>query len=549
MGTAPLRTASLIGQTVGNYQLEGLLGKGGMGEVYLARHPVLQREMAVKVLSSELSHKAELVDRFRFEAQAVNRIGHEAIVQVTDFGTTEDGHSYYVMELLRGQSLRDLLQRRGPLQVTETLEILMPIIEALAEAHAIGIVHRDLKPDNIYLHQTPKGHLQPKVLDFGVAKLLEPTDELPVTTTRTGALLGTPLYMSPEQAAGVPDRIGPRSDIYSLGVVIYQMLTGRPPYVADSFGELLIQHMQAPPASLRDHRPDLPPALDAVLQKAMAKAPADRQPTMLVLGLELGAASEEPILAGGLAATVPASVAMAPTVAAADKPAPTVSTAPTSPGSQRVIIGLAILAALAVLGTAAWIGLQGRDRKSASMSSRNAAAKTASSSPRPIPTMDTPQPNQPSPTLAAMAVMAVKAVKAVTLTPRPTPMRRGSPAKRPRARPAARHRSAKATKPRARAANTARRTAPKSRKPNEELARKLYRKGTSAWRARDYRSAYNYADRALRQWRQKAYVLLKGASSCRLQRPAAASWAYNILSGRRRAKLVRLCRQSGIRLP
>ena len=269
------KNTTLVGQSVGNYKVANLIGKGGMGEVYLARHPVLAREVAIKVLSPACSHDSELVERFQQEAQAVGRIGHDAIVEITDFGALSNGRSYYVMELLRGESLRDAVERRGSIPLGESSVILAPVMRALQAAHDVGIIHRDIKPDNIFLHHKKDGTLEPKLLDFGIAKLTDKGDGSGVAT-RTGALMGTPTYMSPEQASGHSRKIGFHSDVYSMGAVLFHMLSGRPPFTGESFGELLVHHMQTPPPSITATCSGLPPATDALIQRAMAKEPADR---------------------------------------------------------------------------------------------------------------------------------------------------------------------------------------------------------------------------------------------------------------------------------
>jgi len=271
---------SLVGQKIGNYEIVSLRGKGGMGEVYVARHPLLNRTVAVKVLSLALSDDEDLVARFRQEAQSAGRIGHEAIVEVTDFGVLADNRCYYVMELLEGLSLQEYLDEHGSVTVAEAVAILRPILEALAAAHAAGIVHRDIKPDNIFLHRDTMGRLKPKLLDFGIAKLVDPTGSSAGVATRTGQLLGTPLYMSPEQAAGETQTIGPWSDVYSVAAVLFRMITGKPPYEGKSFGALLLKHMQEPPPSLSAVRPDLPPVLNGLIQSGMAKEPDQRHQTV-----------------------------------------------------------------------------------------------------------------------------------------------------------------------------------------------------------------------------------------------------------------------------
>jgi eukaryotic-like serine/threonine-protein kinase len=277
--------SALEGSHVGNYVVEGMIGKGGMGEVYLARHPDLGREVAIKILTGRLAADATAIGRFRQEAMAACRIGHDAIVEILDIGQLADGRHYYVMEHLQGQSLHDYLEGAGAISPRLCLEILQPVVAALSAAHAVGIVHRDIKPDNVFLAQNRDGSLRVKVLDFGIAKLVDSTVP-PLVATRTGALIGTPLYMSPEQCAGNGD-IGPAVDIYAVGAMAFTMLTGRPPFLGEGMGEVLVQHMQAAPPSVRDFRPELDDSLDQVLHCALAKQPAERFHNVAALGAAL----------------------------------------------------------------------------------------------------------------------------------------------------------------------------------------------------------------------------------------------------------------------
>ncbi len=259
----------------GNYRVVRLIGKGGMGHVYLAEHPVLHKKVAAKVLSHELCRVPEQVARFQQEAVAVCRIGHPAIVDVFDFGSLPDGRVYYLMEYLDGQDLAAHLKEHGALSPARCLEIVGPAMEALGAAHRAGIVHRDVKPDNIFLARVEGGE-QTKVLDFGIAKLLDPSQSALATATRTGMILGTPVYMAPEQAAGAVHKIGPATDIYAMAVVIYHMLCGRPPFLADSQIEILMHHLKTPPPALTLQPGQVHASLDAVLRRALGKEPQDR---------------------------------------------------------------------------------------------------------------------------------------------------------------------------------------------------------------------------------------------------------------------------------
>ena len=271
-------TASLVNQTIGNYRVLRLLGEGGMGVVYLAQHPVIGRKVAIKLLHAVLARDADIVSRFFNEARAIHMIAHENIVEILDFGQTSDGQPYFIMEHLEGESLSEVVAR-GPMPVDEIEAIAVQMCRALGAAHAKGIVHRDLKPHNVQICHKADGALQVKILDFGVAKILASPDGAQSVNTRTGSLMGTPLYMSPEQCkgAGVLDH---RTDIYSLAVMLFEMVAGRPPFTAEGVGELFAKHMLEAPPQLLAVAPQAPPHMAAAIMKALAKEPADRFPSM-----------------------------------------------------------------------------------------------------------------------------------------------------------------------------------------------------------------------------------------------------------------------------
>ncbi|HEY2745731.1 MAG TPA: serine/threonine-protein kinase [Polyangia bacterium] len=260
----------MLGRTVGNYVVERKIGEGGMGAVYLARHPRIGKEVAVKVLLPAMSRDPELVQRFFVEAKAAAEIKDAHIVDVLDFGELDDGSSYIVMEWLEGRSLAELLGAETRLPLSRAQKIARGIGRALSAAHARGIVHRDLKPDNIFLVRHDDDHDFVKVLDFGIAKLMDGTD----VKTRAGAILGTPYYMSPEQCQG--RSVDTRADVYSLGVILYQMVTGRLPFEGQSLGELLMAHLSRAPPRPRTFEPSLPPAAEEALLQALAKDPEER---------------------------------------------------------------------------------------------------------------------------------------------------------------------------------------------------------------------------------------------------------------------------------
>lgn len=271
-------TASLVNQTIGNYRVLSLLGEGGMGVVYLAQHPVIGRKVAIKLLHAVLARDADIVSRFFNEARAIHMIAHENIVEILDFGQTTDGQPYFIMEYLEGESLSEAVAR-GPMAIDKVEAIGTQMCRALYAAHAKGIVHRDLKPHNVQLCTKPDGALHVKILDFGVAKILASPDGAQSVKTRTGSLMGTPLYMSPEQCkgAGVLDH---RTDIYSLGVMLFEMVAGRPPFTAEGVGELFAKHMLEQPPSLLNFAAEAPPYLAAAIMKSLAKEPAERFQSM-----------------------------------------------------------------------------------------------------------------------------------------------------------------------------------------------------------------------------------------------------------------------------
>jgi hypothetical protein len=267
----------------GSYRLLQQIGEGGMGRVFVAEHTRLGRHVAIKILRSEYAGNVEAVKRFFSEARAVNLIKHENIIEISDFVENDNGRSYYIMELLTGTDLRRLLDREQVLPVSRAVAIGLQMARAIAAAHACGIIHRDLKPDNVFLIERGGQADFVKMLDFGVAKLQNPTGEEKISTFKTsaGIVVGTPDYMSPEQGAG--KAIDHRTDIYSLGVVLFEMVTGQRPFRAESFGELMIQHMTAAPprpSTLRAIPHSLPPALERLILACLAKEPEGRPVSM-----------------------------------------------------------------------------------------------------------------------------------------------------------------------------------------------------------------------------------------------------------------------------
>jgi serine/threonine-protein kinase len=254
----------------GEYRLLRKLGEGGFGAVYEAEHPLLKRRAAVKVLHRAAARDSDAALRFVSEAQAVNQIRNRHIIDVFSFGQLQDGRHFYVMDLLDGVPLDRWIKLHGRMDVPTTLQLLLPIADALDLAHAAGIVHRDLKPQNIFLAWEGSGETVPKLLDFGMAKLM---GDSPVHTV-SGTPIGTPLYMSPEQARG--ERVDKRSDVYALGVLAYELLVGRLPFTGDTTVAVLMAHIIQEAQRPSEVAPDLSPLLDAPILSMLDKDPEKR---------------------------------------------------------------------------------------------------------------------------------------------------------------------------------------------------------------------------------------------------------------------------------
>jgi serine/threonine-protein kinase len=274
--------AHAVGEVFGSYRLIRLIGQGGMGRVYVAEHTRLGRLVALKMLRSEYSDNAEAVKRFFAEARAVNRINHENIIEISDFVENAGGRSFYIMELLKGHDLRALKEREGALPIGRALGIGIQICRGLGAVHDAGIVHRDLKPDNIFVVDRGERKDFVKLLDFGVAKLVDDRlDEISSYKTTAGVVVGTPEYMSPEQASGSHADL--RSDIYSVGVILFEMITGHRPFEGPTAREVMAQHVLIPaprPSKILRFGRTMPSALEDVILACLKKDPGDRPQSM-----------------------------------------------------------------------------------------------------------------------------------------------------------------------------------------------------------------------------------------------------------------------------
>jgi len=348
-----------VGSSLGVYQLEKPLGEGSMGRVFQARHARLGRQVALKVLKPEHARDSGFVQRFFQEARTVNQINHEHIVEIFDFvDEGEGGHVYCVMELLRGQSLSALMQEEK-LTLARIQHIIVQVCAALGAAHQVGVVHRDIKPDNLFIiHRTGQPDFV-KVLDFGVAKIL--TSDGNTTGTMDGTIIGTPAYMAPEQAAGLP--VDARSDVYAVGNILYELLSGKPPFQAPAFGQLVVQIITHPPPPLPAHLPSgepLPPPLSELVMRCLAKEPEARPQSLTEVTTTLQ------MLPAGAASASTAEVPAAQQVDSSERPTKRMrSLVPLRP-SLMLGVGAAVLALAS--GVLTWTGLHGV---------RNPAALTA----------------------------------------------------------------------------------------------------------------------------------------------------------------------------
>ncbi len=267
---------SLIGTVLaGKYRIDARLNEGGMGSVYRGTHMLMEKTVAIKVLRPSLAADEKIVARFSREARAASRISHPNALTVTDFGEADNGIVFLVMEFLSGKTLKQVIRDEGPLPLPRVVEITRQIGDALAAAHAQGVVHRDLKSDNIMLLDTTTVGDLAKVLDFGIAKINEPEGKFDGDLTAPNLVIGTPQYMSPEQCSQDAE-IDARSDIYSLGVIIYEMLVGHVPFSGESATIVMMKHLQDPVPSVLEERPDVPPTVGRVVARAMAKVPDNR---------------------------------------------------------------------------------------------------------------------------------------------------------------------------------------------------------------------------------------------------------------------------------
>jgi len=341
----------LIGAVVGErYRIVSRIGVGGMGAVYRAEHTMMRRDLAIKVLLSELGGREEFARRFEREAESASRLAHPNIITVTDFGRTPDGALFLAMEFLAGDSLTSLIDQ-GPLPRERALAIVRQILRALDHAHAAGVVHRDLKPDNIMLVERDGQRDVVKILDFGIAKVTEPASGQEVLT-QAGVIFGTPEYLSPEQAVG--EAVDGRADLYAAGVILYEMLAGRRPFESEDKVKIISMHLSHAPPRIREANPtvDVPFALEQVVLQAMEKHRENRfaSATAFLQALEDSEAVVDPALPLEIDATSPHIAYDATLMAASAGDFATPGPARAAGRSRRPLAAAGLLVALAALG-------------------------------------------------------------------------------------------------------------------------------------------------------------------------------------------------------
>jgi uncharacterized protein len=363
----------LLGRTLLNqYIIRSKLGEGGFGAVYEADQPSMRRRVAIKTLHRHLIHNPQIVARFHREGMAASQLEHPYAVKMFNSGETDDGILWLAMEFLSGKTLEERIKEGGPLPPQEFVAIMSPVCEMLGEAHSKGIVHRDLKPDNIMLVPAPSGQIIPKVLDFGIAGLLESEG----SATKSGVISGTPKYMSPEQWEGLKNTDA-RSDIYSLGIISYQCLSGQLPFHADSVPQWMQKHCFEEPPSLKDltHNHSIPTALVQAIMKSLQKKPAARFQTML----EMRDAFQQSLTAKEPAPTLMHSM---PPVMKAPAPLPPVLAAPKAPSRlTSSSISIAVIAASLLISGVVWFLQRQPDTKPPETNNKPLAVLTSTSAP------------------------------------------------------------------------------------------------------------------------------------------------------------------------
>jgi serine/threonine-protein kinase len=448
-------TLVAIGEVlVGKYRIERVLGQGGMGVVLAARHLQLDESVAVKLMLSDAATNHEATARFLREARAAARLQSAHVARVSDVGTLDDGRPYMVMEYLDGADLAQVLAGSGPLPVSDAVDYVLQASEAIAEAHSLGIVHRDLKPSNLFLTRRRDRALHVKVLDFGISKVQGGSGTMTDGgMTRTSALMGTPLYMSPEQMTDTREVDG-RSDIWALGIILFELLSGTPPFMGDTLPQVCAMVLQAEAPTVSSRRADLPPGLDQVVKRCLNKQAALRYQTVAELAVELrpfaGRHGRDAIdrilmLAGG---EEPPSAQTAP----ARAHEPLSGEAPASPAGTHAAWGethspppagrvpaliWAALAVAPILGAGVWLAVGARTSALPALQS-SAAVVTGAEPPAAAPSAElVATPASAASALAPPVPIATASVAPPSARPIDLPMKSQTPVPRPSPKTAA----------------------------------------------------------------------------------------------------------------
>jgi serine/threonine-protein kinase len=426
--SAPVEAGTVL---AGKYRVDRVLGEGGMGIVVAATDLQLERRVAIKFLLPEYVQHKEAAQRFLREARAAVKIQSEHVARVIDVGTMDTGAPYMVMEFLEGQDLSGVLADRKTLPPEEAVAYVLEACDAIAEAHSVGIVHRDLKPANLFLARQPDGSSRVKVLDFGISKATMTAGSTDPSLTRTSSMMGSPLYMSPEQMKSAK-HVDPRTDVWALGVILYELLHGEPPFYAESIPELSAKVLLEEPVSIRSRRMDVPEALEAIVMKALAKNVDARFPTVADLAIALSPfgphrtranverASRVLRVTGGPLAS---SSAVAVTAGMGGPPAYAQTAAawaetgePSKKAGKKPLLGVAAVAVLVLAGAGAFLATRG-----AAPAAEPAAAATPAEPPAGVP------PAAPAPEAAKPAAPEPQATPQVTATPELAAAASGAP--------------------------------------------------------------------------------------------------------------------------
>lgn len=385
MSQDSLETTLPSGARIASYVIVRVIGRGGMGIVYEGKHEALGKRVAIKTLIGSGAQSQDLIARFVREGKAVARITHPHVVDVFDVGVHE-GTPYLVMEFLEGQDLAGMLEGRVPMRPDEIADLMIPVVSALASAHEAGVIHRDLKPENVFVARGKSGSLVPKLLDFGISKL---EDGQALQLTGTNAILGTPYYMSPEQA-GSSKAVDHRSDVFSMGVILYQCATRQLPFKGESLFQLLGQILHTDPPSMRSIAETLPATFEAVVARAMQKDPAKRYQSASELGAALLPFATQRVQLAYEHELGDGSIATGETLAAVRvneaqrTPLPATSDVPTASAPKKSPLGLVVaIGAVALMIGAAFALMRAKHEENVHVAAP--ARETPRANPRPMP--------------------------------------------------------------------------------------------------------------------------------------------------------------------